>query len=389
MKTGRHRHSSQQNFATAGPPGARPSPASRTPPTPSRPTGPGRWAHGGHRRHRHPGLLDHRRLRGPARPRRLPLHRRRRWATPAEAAWATAASTAASWRRPTPCSARPSASTTSTTCPARWCSPTPPTGAPNPRTPTGRRRFGFGSWAWEGYLLGAPRQRPRAYHDRRHLRLRVRAAARHAPARDGRRVPRRLLLERLQRRRSAPPAWRAAPTATRGSSSYEFMIANSQSGPYSWWESSSAPTRARPGSGGTRRPGRDRRPTPGAWPAPTRSCSTRWWRNGPTARSSWAAASRLRGCDRGAPITVTNFPTSAGGRAGITITSQRHDGLPDPARRGATGAGPVPAPLVRPRHAGNVRRHGRRGVGHGHRGAPHAARHGHPAQGALGGLSTP
>ena len=44
---------------------------------------------GGHRRHRHPGVLDHRRLRGPARPGRLPLRRRRRSATTTEATWAT------------------------------------------------------------------------------------------------------------------------------------------------------------------------------------------------------------------------------------------------------------------------------------------------------------
>jgi hypothetical protein len=92
-----------------------------------------------------------------------------------------------------------------------------------------------------------------------------------------------LLLDRLQRR------LRQLGTGQQhyrdqGILSYEFMIANDQSGPYSWWESSTAPS-ASPWIGPSpgRRPGIVTR-TRGASPKPTRSCSTRWWRRDPTAR---------------------------------------------------------------------------------------------------------
>ena len=105
---------------------------------------------------------------------------------------------------------------------------------------------------------------------------------------------------------------------------YEFMIANSQSGPLSWWESSSAPDPElalggpppRHGTGVvTARLGHRRRQQ-----GPARLAGGR---SAPAARSWSAAASRRPGCASGTPITVTNFPTTAGRRAGLTITRPR------------------------------------------------------------------
>src|SRR5260370_41941514 len=45
--------------------------------------------------------------------------------------------------------------------------------------------------------------------------------------------------------------------------SYEFMIRNTQSGPYSWWESASAPNSASPWVG--RHPGTGQGSSPHAW----------------------------------------------------------------------------------------------------------------------------
>ena len=66
--------------------------------------------------------------------------------------------------------------------------------------------------------------------------------------------------------------------------SYEFMAANSQSGPYSWWESSSAPSSDTPWIGKHPTAGQGSSPTHGACPKPTPCCWTRWWprvRTGP------------------------------------------------------------------------------------------------------------
>ncbi len=130
-----------------------------------------------------------------------------------------------------------------TTCPARSSRPTPPTGAPTPRTPTGRHRSA--RWAWDGYLLGATLSGPGFSM--------IDATYAYGFGR----------LEGI-----LPPntfggfpddyyssgynagygSTALAGTAYRdqGILSYEFMIENSQSGPYSWWESSTAPSATTP-----------------------------------------------------------------------------------------------------------------------------------------------
>ena len=66
--------------------------------------------------------------------------------------------------------------------------------------------------------------------------------------------------------------------------SYEFMIDNSQSGPYSWWESSTAPSTSTPWIGNHPSAGQGSSPHGGEWHRRTTSCSTLWWPRNRTAR---------------------------------------------------------------------------------------------------------
>lgn len=103
--------------------------------------------------------------------------------------------------------------------------------------------------------------------------------------------------------------------------SYEFMIANSQSGPYSWWESSSAPSAHTPWRG--RHPATGQGASPHAWGMSQA--------NGVLLAS--LVAQRADGAlvvGRGVPaqwlgdgrqISVTNFPTTDGRRLSLEITS--------------------------------------------------------------------
>jgi hypothetical protein len=104
--------------------------------------------------------------------------------------------------------------------------------------------------------------------------------------------------------------------------SYEFMIANSQSGPYSWWESSSAPSTDTPWLG--RHPATGQGASPHAWGMSQA--------NGVLLAS--LVAQRTDGAlvvGRGVPgswlghrqaITVTNYPTTDGRRLGLRISSE-------------------------------------------------------------------
>jgi hypothetical protein len=121
--------------------------------------------------------------------------------------------------------------------------------------------------------------------------------------------------------------------------SYEFMIANTQSGPYSWWESSSAPSTRTPWQG--RHPATGQGASPHAWGMAQA--------NGVLLAS--LVAQRTDGAlvvGRGVPtqwlgghrsISVTNFPTTDGRRLSLTISSNgRSVSL---VLRGRQPAGPV------------------------------------------------
>lgn len=103
--------------------------------------------------------------------------------------------------------------------------------------------------------------------------------------------------------------------------SYEFMIANSQSGPYSWWESSSAPSSDTPWIG--KHPTAGQGSSPHAWGM---SQANAVLLDSVVAQSSDGSLIVGRGIPeqwlvRGSSLSVSNFPTVDGQRLGLTITS--------------------------------------------------------------------
>lgn len=117
-------------------------------------------------------------------------------------------------------------------------------------------------------------------------------------------------------------SWGLAGSAYRdqGILSYQFMIANDQSGPFSWWESSSTPN---PGS-----------PWVGVHPSSGNGSAPHAWGIANANKVLLDSLVALRGdgslvvgrgvpdawLTGGAPIRVTNFPASAGRRVGVTIS---------------------------------------------------------------------
>ena len=224
-------------------------------------------------------------------------------------------STPASSPRRTPCSGRPSAATASTTCPARSSSPTRPTAATTRRTPTGPRRSA--SEAGPGRApCSAPRSADPADADRRHLRLRLRAPARTAPAGHDRAASPTTTTRAATTQRTASAGLASMDHRDQGILNYEFMLANSQSGPLSWWESSGAPDPRSPWVG--RHPATGQGSSPHAWGM---AGANKVLLDSLVAQTAAGALVVGRGVPpawlrRGAPISVTNFPTTAGRRAG-------------------------------------------------------------------------
>ncbi len=189
----------------------------------------------------------------------------------------------------------------------------------NPSDANWTSPFGFGSWAWEGYLLGAPRRGPGltmidatyAYGFGRLHGILPPGTAGGFPG------------DYYSSGYNA--AVGAAGLASglhrdQGIVDYEFMLANSQSGPLSWWESSSAPDPSSPWAG--RHPATGQGASPHAWGM---AGANKVLLDSLVAERAGGSLVVGRGVPPawlhgGAPIAVANFPTSAGGRAGITIT---------------------------------------------------------------------
>jgi hypothetical protein len=121
--------------------------------------------------------------------------------------------------------------------------------------------------------------------------------------------------------------------------SYQFMIANSQSGPYSWWESSSAPATHSPWLG--RHPASGQGSSPHAWGMSQANgvllaSLVAQRTDGALVVGRGVPAQWLGG---GPPISVTNFPTTEGRRLSLRISSSGQSVTLT--RRGQPPSGPV------------------------------------------------
>jgi len=120
---------------------------------------------------------------------------------------------------------------------------------------------------------------------------------------------------------------------------YEYMIADSQSGPLSWWESSSAPDPSSPWVG--RHPATGQGASPHAWGI---AGANKVLLDSLVAQRAGGSLVVGRGVPpawlrSGTRITVPNFPTTAGRRAAVTITCTGKE--VSLTLRGAAPQGPV------------------------------------------------
>jgi hypothetical protein len=178
----------------------------------------------------------------------------------------------------------------------------------------------FGNWAWEGYLLGATRTGPGI--------TMIDATYAYGFERLRGKLP-------LGTFGGFPDdyyssGYNAANGSTglaskhfrdQGILGYEFMIANSQSGPYSWWESSTAPSARTPWIG--RHPAAGQGSSPHAWGI---AGANKVLLDSLVAQRSDGTLIVGRGVPanwlvRGAVIAVTNFPTMNGRRMSLRISS--------------------------------------------------------------------
>jgi len=180
--------------------------------------------------------------------------------------------------------------------------------------------FAFGAWAWEAGLLGAPVSGPGltmidATYDYGFGRLQGLL-----PADTTGGFPDDFYSSAYNAE-TGMAGLASQAHRDQGILNYEFMLANTQSGPFSWWESSTAPDPASPWVG--RHPGGGQGSSPHAWGiagankalldslvAQNASGALVVGRGIPPA---WLLAKR--------PIAVANFPTVGGHRLGLTVAA--------------------------------------------------------------------
>jgi hypothetical protein len=179
----------------------------------------------------------------------------------------------------------------------------------------------FGNWAWEGYLLGATRTGP-AYSM-------IDATYAYGFARLVGKLPPNTFGGFPDDYYSSGynAAYGSAALAgqdfrDQGILSYQFMIAHSQSGPYSWWESSTAPATGTAWVG--RHPSAGQGASPHAWGIAGANkvlldSLVAQASNGGLIVGRGVPASWLR---HGRSIAVTNFPTTDGRRLTLRISTR-------------------------------------------------------------------
>jgi hypothetical protein len=189
----------------------------------------------------------------------------------------------------------------------------------NPKDANWTSAFGFGSWAWEGGLLDAPLNGPGvtlidATYDYGFARLRGLL-----PPDTGGGLPGDYYSSAYNAAQGAAGLV-SANHRDQGILGYDFMVARSQSGPWSWWESSSAPDPGSPWVG--QHPANGQGSSPHAWGL---AGADKVLLDSIAAQRADGALIVGRGLpsswlDR-TPISVTNFPTTGGRRIGLTISS--------------------------------------------------------------------
>jgi hypothetical protein len=189
----------------------------------------------------------------------------------------------------------------------------------NPQDANWAAPFQFGKWAWDAALFGAPVNGPGltlidATYDYGFGRLQG-----ILPADTFGGFPSDYYSSAYN---AGYGSWGLASAHHRdqGILSYLFMIANDQSGPYSWWESSSAPAPS-PWTGN--HPGSGQGSSPHAWGM---SEANKVLLDSLVAERSDGSLIVGRGVPGswlrpGRSMTVTNFPTTDGHRLGLRITS--------------------------------------------------------------------
>jgi len=180
--------------------------------------------------------------------------------------------------------------------------------------------FLFGRWAWDGYLFGAPLSGPGASLIDATYSYGFARLAGKLPANTFGGYPTQYYSTAYN---AGYGEWGLASSDYRsqGIQSYEFMVANGQSGPYSWWESQQFPNPGSPWAG--THPEAGNGSSPHAWgmananmvlldslAAQRADGSLVVGRGVP---SSWVSAGKL--------ISLVNFPTVAGRHLGLAIRS--------------------------------------------------------------------
>jgi hypothetical protein len=180
--------------------------------------------------------------------------------------------------------------------------------------------FLFGRWAWDGYLFGAPQSSPGISLIDATYRYGFARLAGQLPANTFGGYPTQYYSTAYN---AGYGEWGLSSQDYRdqGILSYEFMVSNGQSGPYSWWESQQFPN---PGS-----------PWSGTHPEAGNGSSPHAWgmANANLVLLDSLAAQRSDGSlvvGRGVPdswvrggqvISLANFPTTGGKHIGLTIAT--------------------------------------------------------------------
>jgi hypothetical protein len=177
----------------------------------------------------------------------------------------------------------------------------------------------FGNWAWEGYLLGASRTGPGYSLIDATYAYGFRRLVGKLPADTFGGFPDDYYSSGYN------AAYGSAGLAgngfrDQGILSYEFMIGHSQSGPYSWWESSTAPASGTGWAG--RHPTAGQGASPHAWGI---AGANKVLLDSLVAQASNGTLIVGRGVPnswlrQGKPLEVTNFPTTDGRRLSLTIS---------------------------------------------------------------------